>query len=100
MKRVAFLAGLLFACGGTPENRGNCVTGTIVYETIEGGFWAIRGDDGTTYDPTSLADQYKTQGLRVAATIVVRPDLASFHAVGPIVDVVAITPGGTCAKGR
>ena len=27
------------------------VNGTVQYFNLEGGFWAVRGDDGVTYDP-------------------------------------------------
>ena len=27
------------------------INGTVRYVTLEGGFWAVRGDDGLTYDP-------------------------------------------------
>ncbi|HEX7878064.1 MAG TPA: hypothetical protein VF720_01565 [Candidatus Eisenbacteria bacterium] len=64
--------------------------GTIVRLEIEGGFFAIRGDDGTNYDPKSLPDEFKVEGLRVRYTLKVNTGAAGIHMVGPIVDVIDI----------
>ncbi len=82
------VASTLVACGGGPPQFR--VGGRITHETLEGGFWSIRGDDGVTYDPLNLAAQYQKDGLPVLATLVLRPDMGSAHMVGPIVDVVSI----------
>jgi hypothetical protein len=67
------------------------VDGTIRYYTIEGGFWAVRGDDSTTYDPVGgLPTAFQQAGLRVVLQARIRSDLGGFHMVGPIVDIVAI----------
>ena len=79
--------GVLVACGGAPDLR---VGGRIMYETLEGGFWAINGDDGVTYEPRALGAQFQKEGLPIFATLFVRRDLASVHMVGPVVDVVSI----------
>ena len=81
-------ASLLLACGGAPAQFQ--VGGRIVHETLEGGFWAIQGDDGVTYDPRNLGPQYAQEGLPVLATLVLHRDMGSAHMVGPIVDVVSI----------
>jgi hypothetical protein len=62
--------------------------GTVQYFEMEGGFFAIRGEDSTTYDPTNLPDSLKSPGTRVRVVAKRRDDLMGFHAVGPIVDVV------------
>ena len=66
------------------------VGGRITHQTLEGGFWAIQGDDGVTYDPLNLSAQYQKEGLPVLATLVARPDMGSAHIVGTIVEVVSI----------
>ena len=44
------------------------ITGTVRFFTLEGGFWAVRGDDGVTYDPKNgLATTFQREGLRVTA---------------------------------
>jgi hypothetical protein len=66
-------------------------TGTVNYYTLEGGFWAIRGDDNVTYDPINLSRSYWAQGLRVRFEAKLRNDLANIHMVGPIVEVLSIS---------
>lgn len=65
-------------------------TGTVVRMELEGGFFAIRGDDGNTYDPTNLAEEFRQDGLRVRYELRPRPDMMSTHMVGMIVDVIHI----------
>ena len=75
------------------------VTGTVRHFDIEGGFYAIRGDDGVTYDPTNLMDCYKGDGLRVAATVKILKDRVGVHMVGPIVEIqrISTNPPMICA---
>jgi hypothetical protein len=95
---------ILAACGlvalgcartGTPDMHATpkdavAGVGTIVFMEAEGGFHAIRSDDGVTYDPRSLPDAFKTDGLRVRFTVRVIPGAVGIHQVGPIVDVLEI----------
>jgi hypothetical protein len=83
------VAAALVACGGASSNQVN-VGGRISYLTLEGGVWTIRADDGVTYEPRSLAVEFKKDNLSVFATLVVRADLGSIHMVGPVVDVLNI----------
>lgn len=64
--------------------------GTVRYHALEGGFWAIHGDDGVTYDPVTFPPDHRKDGLRVHAVLDVRRDLWGIHMVGPIVDVVRL----------
>jgi hypothetical protein len=67
------------------------VTGTVHYYTLEGGFWAVRGDDGTTYDPLNgLSPAFQRENLRVSMIAKVRSDMAGIHMVGPIVEILSI----------
>jgi hypothetical protein len=99
MKRVSLLLGavlLLAVCGCQEPNAPAGqdilqVNGTVRYDTLEGGFWAVHGDDGTIYDPLEgLATEFQKDGLRVWMEAKLRPDLASVHMVGPIVEVIRI----------
>lgn len=46
------------------------ITGTVVHESLEGGFWGIVGDDGQQYKPVDdLPPEVRTDGCRVAATV-------------------------------
>jgi hypothetical protein len=67
------------------------ITGTVHHSDLEGGFWLIRGDDGTSYDPMSgLPEAFREEGLRVAARLRPRPDVMGTHQAGTIVEVVEI----------
>lgn len=67
------------------------VDGAVHHFEIEGGFWAIRGDDGKNYDPKDgVPAQFQKEGLRVHLRARTIPDAMSFHQVGPIVEIVDI----------
>lgn len=66
-------------------------TGMIVRMDLEGGFYAIQSDDGTTYDPRSLLEEFQVDSLRVSFKLRIIPDAMGTHQVGPIVDVVEMT---------
>ena len=67
------------------------VDGTVRYFTLEGGFWAVRGEDGVTYDPMNgLAPAFQRENLRVTLVAKIRSDVGGIHMVGPIVEVISI----------
>ena len=67
------------------------VSGTVRYVALEGGFWAVRGDDGVTYDPLNgLAAAYQRENLRVTLVGKVRSDVGGIHMVGPVIEVLSI----------
>lgn len=112
--RFLFSCLLLAACTGTPDPEAAApdrtagdtaagppsdsvtadsvvtIAGVIRHFDLEGGFFAIRGDDGVTYDPSNLADDFRRDGLRVRARVRLRPDMGGIHMVGPIVDIIEI----------
>ncbi len=46
------------------------ITGTIVYQDMEGGFWGIEGDDRVPYRPVNgVPGAFQKKGLRVRATV-------------------------------
>lgn len=65
-------------------------TGTIVYVSLEGGFYGIKGDDGKAYDPLNLPAEYQKNGLRVRFEAKELKNLASFHMWGVIITIVHI----------
>ncbi len=65
-------------------------TGTVKHYTTEGGFYAIRGDDGEVYEPMILAREFQVDGLRVRFNGTIRDDVLSFHMVGPIIELAQI----------
>jgi len=66
------------------------ITGVVSRLELEGGFFAIRGDDGVTYDPTNLPPEFQKDGLKVEAEARRRDDMMGIHQVGPIVQLVRI----------
>jgi hypothetical protein len=67
------------------------VVGTVHFYTIEGGFWAVKGDDGVVYEPMGgLPSAFQQEDLRVTMVVKVRTDLAGIHMAGPIVEIIQI----------
>ena len=83
------------ACGSptTPELPAGAirVNGTVHYFNLEGGFWAVRGEDGITYDPIAgLAPAFQRENLRVTMIAKIRTDISGIHMVGPLVEIISI----------
>jgi len=57
---------------------------------LEGGFFAIRGDDSVTYNPTNLPAEFQQDGLAVEADARRRDDMAGIHQVGPLIQLERI----------
>jgi hypothetical protein len=66
------------------------IAGVVRFYQLEGGFYAIRGDDGETYNPTNLPEEFRRDGASIIATVKLRPDLMGIHQVGPLVEVLEI----------
>jgi hypothetical protein len=67
------------------------ITGTVRYFTIEGGFWAVQGEDGVTYDPMNgVPPAFQRENLKVTVVAKVRNDMGGIHMVGPIIEVLSI----------
>lgn len=98
LKPVLVLLSIVAACAAcasptAPELPAGAirVNGTVHYVNLEGGFWAVRGDDGVTYDPIAgLAPAFQRANLRVTMVARIRPDMGGIHMVGPLVEVLAM----------
>lgn len=67
------------------------VVGTVHFYTFEGGFWAVRGDDGVTYDPANgLPAAFQRENLRVSMVVRILKDVVGIHQAGPIVEIIQI----------
>ena len=92
------VTGLGSSCRPTPVATGDTsamkeisVNGTVRFVGLEGGFWAVRGDDNVTYDPRGgLAKEFQHDGLRVYLVARELRDAAGIHMAGPIVEIVSI----------
>ncbi len=51
--------------------------GTVRFDPIEGGCWLI-DSGGTTYDPVTLAEEFRVDGLRVHFEATLPSDMAHF----------------------
>jgi inhibitor of cysteine peptidase len=73
-------------------SRGEAIseTGTVKYIDLEGGFYGIVGDDGQQYDPMNLDQTYQQDGLRIRFQAKIRPDIASIHMWGIIIEITKI----------
>ena len=67
------------------------IVGTITYKNLEGGFYAIDGDNGRKYDPINLPESFRKDGLKVKVTARPRIDAMSLHMYGAIIEVVNIS---------
>jgi inhibitor of cysteine peptidase len=65
-------------------------TGTVSFQNLEGGFWAIRGDNNRIYDPTNLPADFQRENLAVRFTGKLRRDMASIHMMGDIIELTSI----------
>ncbi|HEX3274914.1 MAG TPA: hypothetical protein VHR43_08675 [Gemmatimonadales bacterium] len=102
MHRAVWLSLLLAACGKadndwvTPTPPADAsgaamtITGVVHHFELEGGFYAIRGDDSVTYDPTNLPTEFQKDGLAVEAVVRPRKNALSVRQVGTLVDVERI----------
>jgi len=66
------------------------IEGTVSYQDLEGGFFAIQGQDGKRYEPVNLPPPYREDGLKVWLQARPRPDMMSVRMYGVIIDVIEI----------
>ena len=64
------------------------IVGTVTYQPIEGGFYAIDGDDGRKYDPLNLPEAFKEDGLKVKGLARLKKDVVGFHMYGEIIEIM------------
>ena len=95
MKQALFMSALLACCMlvnscTTASRQTPTSTGTVVFLSIEGGFYGIKGDNGKNYDPVNLPREFRKNGLRVRYEVRELRDRASVHMWGTIVEIVHI----------
>jgi len=94
-------AGVL-ACGciGSETKDPNTVSGsgTVVYHNLEGGFYGIIADDGTSYLTINLPDTCKQDNLAVTFTGFIRPDVATIQQWGTPFELTEISCDGQTVK--
>jgi hypothetical protein len=96
MRRVPWFLGPLmiaavFGCRTPVDPNLVQVNGTVRYYNLEGGFWAVRGDDSVTYDPYgAMPAAFLRDGLRVRLRAEIETGVAGTHQVGPIIKILSI----------
>ena len=90
---IASLAGAP-GCVGDEPSKAVSLDGTVVFVSLEGGFYGIAGDDGTHWDPENLPDEFAIDGLPVSCRALVT-DEPSFHMWGRTVSVLSIERTGS-----
>ena len=91
---MAILAGMLLAAPAVrSESPDGLVSfsGTVVWKTLEAGFYAIEADDGTRYVPINLPAEYKVDGARVQAAVRVRNEMMGVQLYGRLIEIVEIS---------
>ena len=65
-------------------------TGRVIFNDLEGGFYAIVGDNGGRYDPMNLPKEFQKADTRIKVTLRPRNDMMSFRQWGTIAEIVKI----------
>ncbi len=66
-------------------------SGTVVWKTLEAGFYSIEADDGARYVPLNLPAEFKVDGQRIQVFARVRSDMAGVQMRGRIIEIVDIS---------
>lgn len=64
------------------------ITGTIIYENLEGGIWAIKDKQGNILTPINMPEQLKHKGKKVSVTIK-RVDMMTMTMFGDPVKIIS-----------
>jgi heat shock protein HslJ len=65
--------------------------GTVKWQVLESGFYAIDADDGQKYEPINLPAEYQVNGLRVRVAARELDDMASINMYGTIIEIINIS---------
>lgn len=65
--------------------------GTVRYVDLEGGFYGIVADDGARYNPDSLEESFRRDGLRVRFRARVQEDVMTVQMWGQPVELLDVT---------
>ena len=65
-------------------------TGTVKYMDFIGEFYGIIADDGSHYNPMNLPEGFKTDGLRVIFSAIIKRGFGSIHMWGLIIEIIDI----------
>ncbi|MBM3319360.1 MAG: hypothetical protein FJY73_01605 [Candidatus Eisenbacteria bacterium] len=87
----ALLIAALWICGCISEDPAPVSdTGTVVFLSMEGGFFGIVDDHGRRWDPFGLPEELQVDSLRVQFEGI-PAERATFHMWGRAIDLTSIT---------
>lgn len=66
------------------------IVATVKYIELEGGFYGIEDENGQTYYPINLTEDYKEDGLRIMFKYKARTDIMTTVMWGTPVEITAI----------
>jgi len=92
MKKLLLLVPLIFVFSSCINEPGSMsfATGTVKYESIEGGFYGIVAKDNSALDPINLPDEYKIDGLKIEFSYVTKNGYSSIHMWGTIIEIITV----------
>ncbi|PKL82527.1 MAG: hypothetical protein CVV24_09645 [Ignavibacteriae bacterium HGW-Ignavibacteriae-3] len=85
---VVFLL-CLIRCSVT-DSESDYTSGTVKFQSIEGGFYGIVTDDNKYLDPLNLSKEFQINGMRILFKYIEKKEMASFHMWGTIVQITDI----------
>jgi len=88
---------LLLSCAGPREDAPDTdlqFDAVVQHRDLEGGRGGLLSEDGTAYDPGTLPETYREEGLRVCVWANRLDDQASFRMVGPLISLKRIERRG------
>jgi len=77
------------SCGFLPK-KSNGIFGTVLFLSMEGGFYGIVSDTGQKYDPINLPKKFEIDGLKVEFWPEPFDGFTSFHMWGELVEIEKI----------
>jgi len=90
MNLIAVMCLLAFTtCASCASTQSLSFRGNVTYVNLEGGFWGIISDDGKHYDPISLAEEFRQEGLLVQVEAVTT-NRGGIHMWGTMIEITAI----------
>ena len=66
------------------------ITGQVLYQTMEGGFYGFVANDGRKYMPSGLAKQYRKNGLILEISAQLMPDILTTQQFGEVIKVLEV----------
>ena len=66
------------------------ISGVVTHVALEGGFFAVVGEGGETFDPVNLPEGFQREGLAVQVTARKLEGAMGIHMHGVLIEIVEI----------